>query len=145
MVFRIQPMMPAQNYKTYGFSRPLKTHWRSATCEDVDCTFYVNGWFSDIDESTADGQMQAMFIRHDKTRSFKESKVDGRTRFTYLPGTICFYHTTHRLPADMPPKFYVYGGDWRGKRGSVVYRNADNWQEDLAEHQDQLIEIIKRG
>jgi len=147
-LFRIPPAMPAQNYKTYGFSRPLSTHWTSATCEDVDCKYFVNGWTSDIDESTADGQLQAAAIRRDKTRSYEESKIEGKTRFTYAPGNTCFYWTTHRQPIERMPKFYVKGGDWRGNplgTPTRIHRSPEQWVEDLAEHQDQLAELIRRG
>jgi hypothetical protein len=115
----------------------------------VDCKFYVNGWTSDIDESTADGQIQAAHIRQDKTRSCTESKTpEGKTRFTYKPGNVCFYWSTHRAPVERMPKFYVRGGDWRGNPAGVptrIHRSPEAWVEDLAEHQDNLKTIIERG
>lgn len=147
--FRIQPLMPARNYKTYGFSRPLSTHWMAATCEDIDCKYFVSGWTSRIDESTADGQMQAAHIRRDRTRKYTESKApDGKTEFTYEPGQACFYASTHRQPVQRMPRFYVRGGDWRGNPTGVptrIHRSPEQWVEDLAEHQDRLAELVKRG
>lgn len=146
---RIPPLMSARNYKTYGFSRPLSTHWQAATCEDVDCKYYVNGWTSEIDESTADGKIQAHFIRHDKTRSYTESKGEmGKTRFTYTPGNMCFYQNTHRQPIERLPKYYVRGGDWRGNplgTPTRIHRSPEQWVEDLAEHQDRLATLVGRG
>lgn len=145
---RIEPLMGPAAYKTYGFSRPLATHWRHATCEEVDCPNYLNGWVSDLDESTADGQMYAAMIRNDHSRSRKEERMDGFTRFRFAAGTPCFKVSEHRTPLLRPPLFYSRGGDWRGNptgQPTRVHRSAENWVEEFGEHQDNLKSLVDRG
>lgn len=148
-VNRIEPLMPAGSYKTYGASMPVNTHWGSATCEDIDCIAFLNGWVTSLDLSTELGQRQYDFCSHDKTRSFTEER-DGTSlvKLTYPPGTICFRAGEHKAPVGRPPIFTVRDGDWRGNpRGTTprVHRSADDWVDDFAEHQSRLAAQIQRG
>ncbi len=148
ITFRIPPKMSAANYVTFGFASPLATHWRRASCEEVDCPSYLFGWETDVDESTERGRAQADYIRHDATRRHTESRrEDGVAQFVFEPGQPCFGRADHRARLGAVPRFYVKGGDWRGNpRGTLRFHaNAAEWQEDLAEHQDRLAETIKRG
>jgi hypothetical protein len=46
------------------------------------------------------------------------------------------------------PVFYVKGGDYRGnprRVAPVIHKDPDLWVEDLAENQDRLAQLIKRG
>ncbi len=148
-LFRIPSAMPAENYKTYSMRRPLKTHWQPATCEDVDCHAFLNGWATVVNEGSELGQAQADYIRHDRTRRHAEERTaEGMTRFVFPAGQVCFRQSEHRQPLFKDPVFLVKGGDWRGNpRGvkTVVHRNGENWQEDFAEHQDRLKTLIERG
>lgn len=145
-VFRIQPAMPVTAYKTYGFKRPLATHWQVVSCEDYECDAYLKGWVSVVDESTELGRKQAHFIRHDKSRKHSEEHGDdGFTRFWFPAGQACFTRTPHKLPSKMPI-FYVRDGDWRGNPGtSRVHKTPENWVEDMAENNDRLKTLISRG
>ena len=39
-----EPLLPSGSMKTYQMAQPLKTHWRPASCEEVDCPNYLSGW-----------------------------------------------------------------------------------------------------
>lgn len=141
---RIQPALPAHAFKSYSVRYPLSTHWRKATCEEVDCPQYMLGWDTVVDVGTELGQRQYDYITHDRSRSYTMTK-EGLTlvRFHYGPGNQPFAGPSHdhRIKVERAPLMLVTGGDWRGNpRGTepVVHRNAENWVDDLARHQDRL-------
>ncbi len=100
--FRIEPAGPAAAYKTFQISAPLATHWVDATCEEVACERWLNGWQTVVDESTQLGQRQAYYIRHDKSRSHAEARrKEGTTVFSFGPGQRCF-GGGHKKPLGRP-------------------------------------------
>ena len=148
MLHRIDPLMPAAAYNTYLIAVPLATHWRPATCEEVGCVQYLNGWASLIDETSELGQRQAHYIRHDRTRRHTEERTpDGLTRFTFEAGQKCYGASSHRRRLDRVERYAVRGGDWRGNpRGEFrEHVRPEDWVEDFGEHQDRLKTVIERG
>lgn len=148
-VSRIEPLMPAQAYKTYGMSMPIRTHWRPATCEEIGCQAFSNGWVSTFDLGTELGAKQYAYCRNDKSRSFTAQRA-GTTviKLVYGPGNKCFQAGDHKLPLDRPGRFYVAEGDFRGNPRNIpvrVHRRAEDWVEDFSEHQDRLSTEIQRG
>lgn len=148
-LFRIEPALPAGAYKTYSFTRPLSTHWRPATCAEVDCAAYLNGWVTRVDESADLGRGQAAYIRADRTRRHAETRsADGLTEFTFPAGQACFRASQHRVPLERDPVFMVRGGDYRGNpRGVQTWtcRTASEWQDDFDSHQHMLADAIRKG
>lgn len=145
---RIDPLMPPQAYKTYVMRRPLATHWSAASCEDVDCPQFLNGWKTIVDEATPLGAKQAAYIRSDKTREHKEVRTpDGLTEFYFPAGNACFKRSEHKALNGRPSVYLVKGGDHRGNPlGTKTHvLTADQWRDDFGEHQDKLAEAIKRG
>ena len=149
MVNRIEPVLPAQAFKTYGMAMPLRTHWRPATCEEYGCEAYLNGWVSTFDTATDLGQQQYDYCRQDRTRSFHVQRVGGTlVKFVYKPGNRCFRAAGHRVPLGRPPRFLVTGGDWRGNPRGIpvqVHQRADDWVDDFANHQDKIAAAIGKG
>lgn len=145
--FRIPPNMPAVNYKTYEIAAPRKTHWRPATCEEVDCQAMANGWRTAVDESTDLGQKQAHYIRKVSRRSFTEGRSElGLTEFLFGPGQQCF--GTHQVQLGRPEFFLVRGGDYRGNPlGTATRRHTrpDDWVDDFATHQQHIADEIQKG
>jgi hypothetical protein len=136
---RPDPVLSPASYKTYAIIQPEETHFRSATCEEVQCGAYERGWKTRVDETTELGQMQAAFIRVRARRRFhEEHNVEGMTDFVFPPGQECF--AEHKISLERPPLFLVRGGDWRANpRGERrLHTRADLWVEDFAEHQDRL-------
>lgn len=169
--FRIVPKMPASAYKTYALSLPKQTHYRKATCQEVEqqctsllsgsiehgtavfcgeshCGPYMHGWVTYVDVSTDLGQRQAYYIRMHSGRSFTTSMVakqESAIRFTFPPGQQCF--ADHQVPLERDPFFIVRGGDWRGNpRGEMrSHVRAADWVEDFAEHQQRIVNEIEKG
>ncbi|MFH8336967.1 hypothetical protein [Streptomyces sp. AM6-12] len=146
---RIEPQMPAAAYKTYAIVAPKSTHWVGATCAEVDCAHYLNGWQSVIDEATELGQRQAHYIRKQSGRAYREERrPDGLTAFTFEAGQPCFNAAKHQKRTGRPELYIVRDGDYRGNpRGTQTRQHvhAADWVEDFAEHQQGLADEIKKG
>jgi hypothetical protein len=147
---RLAPVAPVHAYRTYQIVTPLATHFRPASCEEVDCPDYLQGWVTKLDESTPEGQGHAAFIRRELRGrySFTEDREPaGLTAFTFPPGQACFRQRQHRTRIDRPEHFLRRDGDWRGNPTGAVRRHtsAADWQEDFAEHQDRIATAIERG
>jgi hypothetical protein len=146
--FRLPPAGPVQAYRTFGYRRPLATHWRPATCAEVDCPHHVHGWTTTVDERTDLGMGQAHYIRYDSGRGFREHRnAAGLTVFTFPPGQRCFASGDHRLEVGLPPIYVVRDGDWRGNPTGWTRTHARGalWVEEWAEHQDRVRAERQRG
>lgn len=155
---RFTPQLPAHNMQTYQVASPLTSHWRPATCAEVDCEQHRNGWVTAVDESTDLGQRQAHHIRTncrpvDKlaargtVRRYSETRTpEGWTAFRFPAGQECF--AEHKVPLERPELYIVRDGDWRGNpRGTQPRRHArpEDWVEDFSEHHDRLATLRNRG
>lgn len=144
---RIVPELPAAAYKTYAISSPLATHYRDASCSEVDCQAQEHGWRTVVDESTDLGQRQAAYIRRESGRKYTEERQpDTLTAFTFEAGQTCF--ESHKVSLQRPELFLVRGGDWRGNpRGDLPFQHGspESWLDDFGTHQESLAEHIERG
>jgi hypothetical protein len=148
---RIIPAVGPEHYKTYTISAPLRTHWRSATCEEYECDDFLYGFVLTIDTTTELGMRQLEFVRHDKTRKSSIQRLSEQIiKVVYGPGNPCFepVRSTHRVAVGRPPFYLVYGGDWRGNpRGTetLVHRRPEDWVDDCATNQIRIADVHKRG
>jgi hypothetical protein len=137
-----------ENYKSYMMRAPLRTHWRPASCEEVDCASFLYGFVTTVDLTSDLGQRQYEYLSHDKERSFHMQRVSMEiVKFVYGPGNRCFSSNKHRTAIGRPPRLLVVGGDWRGnpRREKRVHANVDDWVDDARNHQDRIATIIQRG
>ncbi|OYP14079.1 hypothetical protein CFC35_05800 [Streptomyces sp. FBKL.4005] len=145
MVFRIEPQMGAESYKTYAMVSPLSSHFRPATCAEVDCPHYLNGWRVRVEGLTP----QDIHAAKTSGRRWIEQRVaDGETWLVFEAGQPCFKASQHRTRVDRPPLYIVRDGDHRGNpRGTKarLHQRAADWQEDFAEHQQKLADEIRKG
>lgn len=145
---RLAPALPVGAMKTYAIRSPRATHWRAATCAEVACPAYLNGWRTVVDEATELGQRQAHHVRKAAGRSYTEHRDEaGLTVFTFEAGQRCFAADGHQAPTGRPELYVVRGGDWRGNpRGDVrKHVRAADWVEDFGEHQQQLADRLAQG
>lgn len=146
-VNRLEAKLPAAAMKTYQILAPVVSHFRSATCAEVDCERYTDGWQSPIDERTELGQAQAWYIRNQSGRRYTEdrNRLPGITVFTFEPGQKCFGQ--HQVRTGRPELFIVRGGDWRGNPTgqTQMHANGDDWVDDFVDHQLKLANQIQQG
>lgn len=144
-LFRIDPKMPPTSYKTYQILAPTATHWRPATCAEVDCAAYLHGWSTTVDESTELGAKQAHHIRRESGRGFTEDRTyGGLTTFFFEPGQRCFRASEHK--AQVRPEHYlIRPGDWRDLGEPRRLGSAQSWVDDFGEHQQRVADEIQRG
>lgn len=143
-MFRIQPNLPAADYKTYQIVAPRETHYRPASCAEAECSFYKNGWMTILPETSTDLIEQ---VRR-SGRSYTSRRTEaGMVEFRFEAGQQCF-QSPHAIPLGRPELYIVRDGDWRGNpRGTRPFQHsrAADWVEDFAEHQDRLKTAIERG
>ena len=107
---RVTPVGPIQAYKTYSVRAPQSTHWRPATCEEVDCEAFLHGWVTALKTHQEDLIDQVKR----SGRAWSSLAADPfTTTFVFPPGTKCFAARSHRI--QVRPEIYVVrAGDWRG-------------------------------
>lgn len=143
-MFRIDPAMPVQAYKTYDLRAPIETHFRTATCVEVGCEAHQHGWSTTVDVGTPLGARQANYIRLQSGRHFTAVEAGTLVTFTFPAGQTCF--RSHKTAIGRDPVLSVRGGDWRGSTGLLRrHVRADDWVHDFAEHQDKIKTQIERG
>jgi len=142
---RPDPLMPAGAYKTYAVVQPLRTHWRPATCAEVDCPHYLNGWRTRVENLTPD----LLHAAKTSGRRYTVQQIaEGESYLVFQPGQPCFATARHRTQVGRPPLYVVRDGDWRGNpRGTKdrVHLTPDNWLEDFAGHQQKIADEIEKG
>lgn len=147
-LFRVEPKMPPALYRTFEISSPLSTHWRMATCTEVECQASQRGWRTVIDTSTPEGAERANYIRLHSGRAYTVAETPGspHVAFTFPAGQRCF--AQHKVRLERPELFVVREGDWRGNpRGTAPRRHsrAEHWVEEFGLHQDRLADRYKQG
>ena len=141
---RVEPQMPAAAYKTYTLAAPLATHWRKATCAEVGCPDYLNGWRVRVEG--LDAQMLHDARRYGRNRELPVT--EGETWLVYEAGQPCFRSAQHRTRIERPELYLVRDGDWRGNpRGTQARQHSrpEHWVEDFAEHQQGLADTAQKG
>ncbi|MGW1532335.1 hypothetical protein [Streptomyces aureus] len=142
---RPDPLMAPQAYKTYAVVQPLATHWRPATCAEVDCPHYLNGWRTRVENCTDD----LLHAAKTSGRRYREFRVAaGETYLIFEAGQPCFAAATHRKQIGREPLYIVRDGDHRGNPRRTRARQhltPATWVEDFSEHQQKLADEIKKG
>lgn len=133
---------PPSAYKTYEVSRPRSTHFRKATCQEVDCPNWQRGWRTSCDVATPLGRTQANYIRLHSGRSWTVVAAGDLVTFTFAPGQECF--SQHTRPLDREPFFRIASGDWRQRDSGIAVR-AQDWIDDLGDNQLQVKARVERG
>ena len=143
-LFRPPPLMDVRAYKTYEMRAPITTHFRRATCPEVACPHYLNGWRVRLESLTPD----LVHAARTSGRAYTtESVAEGETYLVFTAGQRCFRESQHRAPLDRPPLYIVRDGDYRGNptgRGRK-HTSPEGWLEDFASHQQAIADQIEKG
>lgn len=145
---RIQPLLPVQKMQTYAIRRPVATHTRPATCEEVGCPDFLKGWITRIPAGSPQVDLVIKAARGEidgLKRPFRELTGRGyltnagEREFLFESGSPCFRATTHRIGIDRPEIYLVRGGDWRANTGLIrKHTRPEHWVEDMQENLDAV-------
>jgi hypothetical protein len=152
--------LPEHLQRGFHILAPRDTHWRPATCAEVECDRYVYGFDVRIDESDLlpmGGAERAAWIRTQaklpggKRYTEEWREPNGITVFKFPPGLIAWgaEHEDHRVRIDRPELFVASHINDSGRR--VVQRHdgaeagAVNWVDQFATHQDELASEHAKG
>lgn len=139
---RVAPKMDSGAYKTYQILAPTKTHWRKATCAEVECQNHVNGWKIRVEILTPD----LVHAAKNSGRRYTELSVaPGETYLVFEAGQSCFQERNHRIRLEREEIFRVRHGDWRKTYSAHTHANPWDWQDDFALHQDKLATEQQKG
>lgn len=143
MVNRIPPAGRPADYVTHQVLAPAATHWRAATCEEVDCGHWHNGWRLRL-EGLQPADLAA--IVQSGRRYTRTPVAPGETWLVFQAGQPCFRAAAHRLPLERPGIFQVRQGDFRLPiRGVRTFATPEDWRDHMGEHLDRLAEQRQRG
>ncbi len=137
-------IIPRSAYKTYAIRASRKTHHRRATCEEVQCPAFLNGWNFTKEDLSPD----ELYLAMNSGRRYKEVSVEaGKTLLVYESGQRCFGYSKHTVPLDKPAWFY--GGMGRGNTFLIneakKYDRPDQWMDDLHTDTDKAVTAKERG
>ena len=133
-------IIPAQ---TFRVAMPVSTHWDAASCEDVDCLAYLNGWSLIMPVAEAADAIATVKAsgRAYSFRMVDRQTDDGMVEYRFAAGQPCFAASRHIAQTDRPA-LYIHGNR-ETQQSRVVQTNE--WHERFVETLDGLHEIDERG
>ncbi len=140
---RLPPALAIGAYKTYNIATPLETHWTAATCQQVQCDQYVNGWAIRVEHLTP----QDLHLVRTAGRKYVEQHVAaGETYLVFEAGQPCFRAGTHMRRLEREGNYGIRAGDWRGDptRRGLELVSSQSWVDDCGENQANLAELIEK-
>ena len=139
--------MTPDSYRSYQIIAPKSTHFRPATCHEVDCVKHQRGWRQIIDIKTVDGQKTAYWIRMHSGRSFtvQRTQTDGVLAFLFPPGQHCF--TQHEVRLERPDVFLTRHGNplMPIQRTNPRQYRPDQWVEQFADDTSRIARLVEKG
>lgn len=142
---RIEPKMPPTAYRSFEIHSPITTHYRSVSCKDMECQYYLGGWVSKVDVSTMQGRKWAVAIRNSGRRYTYEQR-GSEVVFHFFFGQSCF-QAPHKVRLERPELYIVRDGDWRTNptgRKAVDIRPSE-FVERMADNLDVLHRAKEQG
>lgn len=138
------PLMPTGNYQTYAIRSPLATHTRRATCAEVACPAYTNGWQYRVQELTPADIYAA---EHAGKRYRRVHIAEGEDYLIFESGQPCFAARQHRVPLDRPEFYFVGRGDRRSftTRKARQHKRPEDWVDDMQNHLDTIRTEFEKG
>lgn len=138
------PLMPTQNYMTYAIRSPISTHTRPATCAEVGCPAYTNGWQYRVQDLTPSDLYAAT---HAGKRFRRVTVAEGEDYLVFESGQPCFGTRQHRVPLDRPEHYFVGRGDQRSftTRTARRHKRPEDWVDDMRTQLDVIRTEIQKG
>lgn len=140
-----------QTKQRFQILLPPSTHRREATCDEMECGNYVNGWVTVLDPDNPQ-HAQLFHLVRDSGRHYQQMRSEeaaeqtgkplpaGLAAFVFPPGQQCF--EKHTLPVGRPPLFVHKPPMGRPPR---LHANGENFNEHFNEETDRIQRAIERG
>lgn len=147
-VNRITPQIPSHLMRTYAVRSPLQTHFRRATCAEIDCPDYLHGWYLKIEGTPLD----LLHIARNSGRKYTIGELVASSgemfkAYIFEAGQACFRESTHVKSLERPEFFYEGRGDHRSfsTRNAFKFDRPDQFVDSFATHLDRLKQDLERG
>ena len=118
----------------YKASRPLATHWRKASCQEVNCNHYQLGWQTIVDISPDLGKRQYNYIVNSSGRKGSGKQDGDLVTFTFSPEQDCFKE--HKVPLERDPILTVQNG--RGASSMEPAQWKDHMNKSIYKYQREV-------
>lgn len=156
MPFRVPPKLPTGAYKTYRVASPVSTHYRPATCAEVGCKAYTEGWTykkSDLEREnllyavTHAGKRYREMTMESLTMNDGCGKTAEEIYLVFEPGQVCFQARTHRISLERPEFYFAGRGDYRSfsHRRATQFDKAEDWVDSFQHHQEIINRVVEEG
>lgn len=127
------------DYQRYSIKAPLSTHFRQASCAEVDCPQYLKGWRTRLEMLN---EKDRHYVLKESGRRYKLQHVaEGETYAVFEPGQNCFQVSRHRVRVDRPETYSVLDG----RRLLRNHTRPELWVEDLHEYSDAYQALKEKG
>lgn len=141
---RIPPQGDVRDYRTFQILSPLSTHHRKATCVEVDCPHYLNGWRVRVEG------LPPEMLHSAKTsgRKFTELHVTADENWlVFEAGQQCFRAAQHYKLLDRQEIFIARDGDHRGNPTGNVRKHTrpEDWIDEMGENNERVRDRLQRG
>lgn len=132
------PQMRPDAYATFGIRAPRSTHFRKATCVEVDCPEWRYGWKLRWDVM---GEQDRYLLTH----CGRKYTVDQEW-IVFEAGQPCFRESKHQTRLERPEIFLRKNVHMsvRGQ-GRIVHKNPEDWADDFMNTTQAAVEEIERG
>ncbi len=141
---RWEPVLPVTAMQTYSISQPLSTHWRKATCKEVNCEHMEKGWRTTVQTNSDDEALLVRAIRAWKLNAIITHE-NGFTTYTFTPGQECLKRNAHRVQIGRESVHVQRDGDWRGNPGQQQTMRAEDWLDSFMNSTDKVQTLKERG
>lgn len=138
---RIAPVGNPDEYSTFSIHTPLSTHWRKATCKEINCPYYLNGWGLRIEHNDA----AVVYAAEHSGRKFTRKEVaPGENYLVFEAGQSCFQEENHRKKLERDEFYILRRGDWR-KSEDAHKLSPTSWLDTFGENQEKLRDAVEKG
>lgn len=115
---------------------PKETHWRRATCAEVDCPRYLLGWVTTVAIGSPQHDYIANELKNKERHAISERVGDELMQFSYPPGQRCF-GANHWRKLDRGPWLTVGSPGLEAGRLERLAMEPERWVENYNREADR--------
>lgn len=142
---------PMHRMRTFELAQPFATHYRVATCAEVECRGYREDMTVTFDLTNAQHVADANWLRNHSGLRYTYTMLDNdrKVQFVIPHGQTCLASRLrpHRVPLERDPFMIVRGGDFRGNPTGErrTHTSPESFVDEWATDLDKLNTVRERG